>query len=196
MEVFLETSRLILRQFTDADVDNLFDLDSDPQVMRFINGGTATDYEVIKTRVLPKWLEYYQQYEHYGLWATLEKYSQEFIGWFHFYPAVENAFAVELNLVTADEIALGYRLKSASWGKGYGTEGAQALVAKGFNSWGVQKVSAWALKQNQASIRVMEKVGLSFEKEFTFTASQLPQLSERERQAVKYSTVLSNIMAG
>ncbi|MCA1648072.1 MAG: GNAT family N-acetyltransferase, partial [Chloroflexi bacterium] len=42
MEVFLETNRLILRQFTEADVDNLVELDSDPDVMRHVNGGRPT----------------------------------------------------------------------------------------------------------------------------------------------------------
>jgi len=187
MKVLLETARLVLRQFTLADVDNLFALDSDRAVMRFINGGTPTDYEVIKERSLPKWLAYYEKYEHYGLWASIEKSSKDFIGWFHFYPAIENTFAVELNLVTDNEIALGYRLCQSSWGKGYATEASQALLTKGFDEWGVQKVSSWALIANKASIRVMEKVGLQFEKEFVFTANQLPNISAEERQAAKYA---------
>lgn len=187
MKVLLETSRLVLRQFTIADVDNLVALDSDRTVMRFINGGTPTDYKVIKERVLPKWLTYYEKYENYGLWASIEKSTQDFIGWFHFYPGTENAFAVELNLVTDNEIALGYRLCQSSWGKGYATEASQALVAKGFDEWGVEKVSAWALIANKASIRVMEKVGLQFEKEFVFTANQLPNISPEERQGAKYA---------
>lgn len=187
MIVLLETPRLVLRQFVLEDVDSLCALDSDRAVMRFINGGIPTDYADIKERILPRWLAYYDKYERYGLWASIEKSSKDFIGWFHFYPATENAFAVELNLVTDDEIALGYRLCQSSWGKGYATEGSQALVAKGFEEWGVQKVSAWALIANKASIRVMEKVGLQLEKEFVFTANQLPNISAEERQAVKYA---------
>ncbi|KJH69568.1 GNAT family N-acetyltransferase [Aliterella atlantica] len=186
MKIFLESARLILRQFTLADVDNLLALDSDRTVMRFINGGIPSDREAIQKQLL-KWLAYYEKYQNFGLWASTEKSSQDFIGWFHFYPAIENAFAVELNLATDDEIALGYRLCQSFWGKGYATEASQALVAKGFNEWDVQKVSAWALTANQASIRVMEKAGLHLEKEFAFTASQLPYISAEERQAVKYA---------
>lgn len=186
MKVLLETSRLVLRQFTIADVDNLVALDSDRTVMRFINGGTPSDREVIQKQIL-KWFTYYEKYKSYGLWASIEKSTQDFIGWFHFYPGIENAFAVELNLVTDNEIALGYRLCKSSWGKGYATEASQALLTKGFDEWGVEKVSAWALIANKASIRVMEKVGLQFEKDFVFTANQLPNLSARERQAVKYA---------
>lgn len=187
MKVVLETARLFLRQFVLEDVDNLYALDSDRSVMRFINGGMPSDREVIQTQIL-KWLTYYNKYENYGFWASIEKSSQDFIGWFHFYPGIENAFAVELNLVTDNEIALGYRLCQSSWGKGYATEASQALVAKGFDEWDVQKVSSWALTANKASIRVMEKVGLQLEKEFVFTANQLPNISAEERQAVKYAT--------
>ena len=186
MKVFLETERLILRQFTDADVDNVFTLDSDPEVMRFISGGKPNDYAFIETVFIPRILGYYGKYANFGFWAAIEKSTQDFCGWFHFYPATENLFAVELNIVTDAEIALGYRLKRDKWGKGYATEVSQLLVEKGFAEWGVKRVVAWALKDNKPSIRVMEKVGLKYEKEFSFTENQLPNLGESERKAVKY----------
>lgn len=186
MKVSLETARLVLRQFVLEDIDNLYALDSDRTVMRFINGGMPSDRRVVQKQLL-RWLAYYEKYQNYGFWASIEKSSQDFIGWFHFYPGIENAFAVELNLVNDNEIALGYRLCQSSWSKSYATEASQALVAKGFDEWDVQKVSSWALTANKASIRVMEKVGLQWEKEFVFTANQLPNISAEERQAVKYA---------
>lgn len=186
MKVFLETERLILRQFTNDDTDNLFALDSEPEVIRWGNGGNPSNYEVIQ-QTLPKWINYYEQYDHYGIWAVVEKLSNKFIGWFHFYPATDSKFAVELNLVTDDEIALGYRFHKSSWGNGYATEGSKALVEKGFTQWDVSRVVSWTLQDNKASIRVMEKAGLKFEKEFIFTENQLPNLKLSERQAVKYA---------
>lgn len=56
MQIYLETERLLLRRLTDADVENLFVLDSDPAVMRFINGGKPTPREVIETETLPRLL--------------------------------------------------------------------------------------------------------------------------------------------
>ena len=56
-------------------------------------------------------------------------------------------------------------MRKSSWGKGYATEGSQALVSKGFADLNVQRVVSWALTANKASIRVMEKAGLKFEKE-------------------------------
>lgn len=187
MKLFLESERLMLRKFDRADLDNLLALDSDPEVMRFINGGKPTDYAFISEIFLPKILSYYDKYENYGFWAAIEKSSQEFIGWFHFYPAIENAFAIELDLVKEGEIALGYRLKREKWGKGYATEISRSLIEKGFSEWGVEKVVAWALAANIPSRRVMEKVGLKLTKDFSFKESQLPFFSEPERKAVLYS---------
>jgi RimJ/RimL family protein N-acetyltransferase len=45
MHIVLETPRLALRRFTEDDVDNLFELNSDPEVMRYLNGGRATPRE-------------------------------------------------------------------------------------------------------------------------------------------------------
>ncbi|GAB1543430.1 GNAT family N-acetyltransferase [Scytonema sp. NUACC21] len=187
MKVFLETERLILRQLTTEDAENLFKLDSDPQVMRFINGGKPTEYNVITEDTLPRLLGYYQKYDRFGFWATVEKSTNDFLGWFHVYPAIENKFAAELQIVQNHEIALGYRLRQSSWGKGYATEVSKVLVNKGFREWNVQRVVAWALAVNKASIRVMEKVGLKLEKEFTCTEAQLPGLESSERKIAFYA---------
>ena len=168
MKVFLETERLILRQFTMADAQNVFVLDSDPEVMRFINGGKPTAYDVIQQQTLPRFLAYYEKYEAYGFWAAIEKSSHAFIGWFHFRPALDHA----------DDIDLGYRLRKIAWGKGYATEGSRALIHKGFTELGVQRVVATALAANKASIRVMEKLGLTFAKRYMYDEVQ---------EAVKYA---------
>jgi RimJ/RimL family protein N-acetyltransferase len=62
MQIFLETERLKLRRFTDDDVENLVELDSDPDVMRFINGGRPTARDEIENEVLPTFLDYYERY--------------------------------------------------------------------------------------------------------------------------------------
>lgn len=166
---FLETERLILRQFTESDANNLFELDSDREVIRFVNLGIIkggdpidTDYETIRNKTLPRWLEYYQKYEGYGFWAAMEKSSNEFIGWFQFRPALDSPFNVTSGLYDNNDIELGYRLRKAFWGKGYATEGARALVLKGFSELGTQRVISSALAENRASSRVMEKAGLKF----------------------------------
>ena len=157
MQVFLETDRLVLRRFTEADVDNLFDLDSDPDVMRFINGGRPTPRDVIQNDTLPRFLHYYERFAGYGFWAAVEKATGEFLGWFHFRPPQG---------ASPDEAELGYRLRKSAWGKGYGTEGSRALIRKGFTELGVQLVVASTMVVNVASWRVMEKAGLTLERTF------------------------------
>ena len=186
MKIFLETDRLILRYFNETDVHHLLELDSDPTVMRYINGGIPSNLADIEAG-LARILDYYENYENLGFWATHEKATGEFIGWFHFYPAITSTFGVAANLVREGEIALGYRLRQSSWGKGYGTEGGRSLRDKGFNEWGVTRIIAWALKANQGSIRVMEKVGLQFECDYQLTPEQLPALKQpEERLILKY----------
>jgi RimJ/RimL family protein N-acetyltransferase len=153
MSIFLETERLVLRRFTEDDVDNLVELDSDPDVMRFINGGRPTPRHEIESDVLPAFLDYYERFAGYGFWAVVEKSTRRFVGWFHFRPAKG---------ASADEIELGYRLRKSAWGKGYATEGSRALIDKGFADLGVERVVAFAMVVNVASRRVMEKAGLKF----------------------------------
>src|SRR6266567_6036468 len=98
MQVFLETVRLMLRRFTAADVDNLFDLDSDPDVMRFLTGGTPTPREVIQNNILPAFLRSYERFPGFCVWAATEKASGEFLGWFSFQPK---------NAARPNDVALG-----------------------------------------------------------------------------------------
>ena len=155
--VFLETDRLVLRRFTEADVENLVELDSDPAVMRFITGGKPTSRDEIRNEVLPAFLAYYERYPGYGFWAAIEKSSGEFVGWFHFRPPKDGR---------PDEPELGYRLRRSAWGKGYATEGSRALIQKGFTELGVERVFAETMAVNAASRRVMEKAGLRFVRAF------------------------------
>lgn len=108
MHVFLETERLILRRFTTDDVDNLFDLDSDPEVMRFLTGGPGTPRDEIERDYIPTYLSHYERFEGYGFWAAIEKATGDFLGWFHFRPQKGDPL---------DQPELGYRLRKSAWGK-------------------------------------------------------------------------------
>ncbi len=157
LHVYLETSRLVLRRLTEADVDNLVELDADPQVMRYINGGRPTTTEEIRDDFLPYFLRYYERFEGYGLWAAIEKSSGEFLGWFHLRP---------LEGEDPDAPELGYRLRRSAWGKGYATEGSRALIRKAFSEFGARRVFAETMVINTASRRVMEKAGLRLQRTF------------------------------
>jgi RimJ/RimL family protein N-acetyltransferase len=164
MQVFLETERLILRRFTEGDVDDLCDLDRDPSVMRYITGGPSTPREEIEREHIPTYLGYYERFPGYGFWAAIEKPTGEFLGWFHFRPSKD---------APLDTPELGYRLKKSAWGKGYATEGSQALIDKGFTELGVQRVVAFTYGEHFASRRVMEKVGMRLVRTFRLTPEEL-----------------------
>jgi RimJ/RimL family protein N-acetyltransferase len=176
MHVFLETERLILRRFTPEDVDLLVELDSDPDVMRYINGGRPTPREEIETDILPSFLHYYETYQGYGFWAVVEKSTGAFIGWFHFRPHEHDP---------PDEPELGYRLRRTAWGKGYGTEGSRELIRAGFERFGVRRVYAQGMAINTASRRVMEKAGLRYVK--TFKADWPEKIPGDEHGDVEYA---------
>ena len=176
MQVFLETERLVLRRFTEADVDHLFDLDSDPEVMRFLTGGKPTPREVIRNETLPRILHYYERFEGFGFWAAIERSTGAFLGWFEFRPPEGSG---------PDEAELGYRLRRSAWGKGYATEGSRALIRKGFTELGVQRVVAETMAVNIASRRVMENAGLTLER--TFHRSWPNPIEGAEQGEVEYA---------
>ena len=176
MEVFLETERLVLRRFTKADAENLFELDGDPEVMRFLTGGEPTPRDVIENETLPSFLRYHECFEGFGFWAATEKSTGEFLGWFEFRPVEGGG---------TEEVELGYRLRRSAWGKGYATEGSRALIHKGFTELGVRRVVAQTMAVNVASRRVMEKAGLTYVR--TFHREWPERIEGAERGEVEYA---------
>jgi RimJ/RimL family protein N-acetyltransferase len=156
VRIYLETGRLTLRRFTADDEDHLFELDSDPAVMRFITGGKPTPRAEIRDRLIPSFLSYYQGSGEFGYWAAEATPSGQFLGLFHFQPAQPAQPGQN------GEAELGYRLRRAAWGNGYATEGCRSLIRKGFTELGVQRVTAQTMTVNAASRRVLEKSGMTY----------------------------------
>lgn len=175
MHVVLETDRLILRRFTPDDVDNLVELDSDPEVMWYLSRGRPTARKEIEKVILPRFLELYERHEGYGTWAVVEKSSGQFLGWLSLRPRDGDP---------PDEPELGYRLRRSAWGKGYATEGARALVHRAFAEQGASRVYAETMAVNKASCRVLEKAGLRRAR--TFFAEWEDPIPGAERGEVEY----------
>jgi RimJ/RimL family protein N-acetyltransferase len=150
--IVLETPRLTLRQFTENDVDNLFNLNSDPAVMRYLTGGRPTPREEIRDQVLPFHLAVYGRLDRLGTWAAESTATGEFLGWFHFRPDPDGDIT---------NIELGYRLRRPAWNLGYATEGSRALINRGFTELGVERVFAHTMTLNAGSRHVLEKCGLT-----------------------------------
>lgn len=149
----LTTPRLSLRRIDDAHLDDLVALDSDPAVMRFINGGTPTPREVYEQSLLERMKAFADQ--PYGYAAAYE--AERFVGWFHLRPSVADPTVLEL----------GYRLRRDAWGRGLATEGGRALVHYAFDDLEAPAVDACAMPENTASIGVMKKCGMHYAGTFT-----------------------------
>lgn len=172
----LTTERLALRRFTRADADLLLALDSDPEVMRYLNGGVPTPREDIESHTLPQLLRHYACLDGPAYWAAEERASGRFVGWFELRPTDEHDLSV---------VELGYRLNRPSWGKGYATEGARALVRVAFEELGVTRVYAETMTVNARSRRVMEKAGLAYVR--TFFANWPEAIEGSEHGEVEYA---------
>jgi len=173
MNIFWETERLVLRNLVEDDLDNLFELDSDPEVMRYINGGIAVSRKAIANNFLP-YAKSYDLQPDFGFWAMVEKSNREFIGWIFLRPEIDFQLLQQLDLAEADAVEIGYRIRRASWNRGYTTEAVKALVHISFTRANIAKIVAWAIKENRASTRVMEKAGLKLQQEYLVTADMLP----------------------
>ena len=164
----LETERLWLRGFTDSDADAqlLFDLDSDPEVMRFIGPFGMPTAEAYRERIRTVWLPYYSPHSSRGFWAIIEKNTEQFAGWCFLRPAIDYKFAAEAGWTRSSDLELGYRLRRAAWGRGLATEASVALVHRALVDPAVTCVVAAALVSNRGSTRVMEKIGMTRVREF------------------------------
>jgi len=156
MTVHVATERLVLREFTRDDAQHIVDLDADPEVARWRSEPPTSRAEV-EGDVLPYYLRFYRRTPGFGFWAVEEKANGEFIGWFHLRP--DDGYG-------ADEPELGYRLRSSVWGRGYATEGSQALIDKAFTEHPIRRVVASTAGFHTASRRVMEKCGMRLVREF------------------------------
>lgn len=152
----LRTPRLILRRFTLEDGPLVVELDSDPEVVRWVGmpNRETTTLDIWQNRVWPRTREYYESGPKYGFWAVHTRDDEKFIGWFHYRPHPD----------ISPDPELGYRFARRAWGRGYATEGGRALVDRGFGELGDTRIFARAERPNIASWRVMQKLGMCYER--------------------------------
>lgn len=145
---WLETLRIALREFDPSDAEDLYQLDRDPRVVRYVSAGRpATRAETQAT--MRRILRYYRLYPDLGAWFATRRDTGAFIGWFCLKYAGRSP-----------DIEIGYRLVPAAWGRGLATEGASALVNFGFDELGLHRIIGVTHRDNHASQRVLMKAGL------------------------------------
>lgn len=152
MHLVLQTPRLILYRFTENDAPLIFELNSDPKVVKYVHEPVLKNEEDARKILIENILPQYKN--NLGRWAVYTKTNHGFIGWCGL------KYRHEL-----DEIDLGYRLKRSAWGKGYATEAAKHSLDHGLNTLRLEKITGRAHIENFASLKVLEKIGMQFYKE-------------------------------
>ncbi|MCT2409788.1 GNAT family N-acetyltransferase [Chryseobacterium antibioticum] len=155
----IETKRLILKKLEETDVERMFLLDSNPEVMKYIGVPVLTKPEesLNVIRMIRK------QYEENGTGrlAVIEKETGLLIGW------------SGLKLLTQpingykDVLELGYRFLPEFWGKGYALEAAEAALDLGFKEMNAEIIYACAHSENNGSNHILRKLGFEKTGEFT-----------------------------
>ena len=148
----LETDRLIMRRMTLDDKEELFKMDSDPEVQKYTGDRIIKSVEEIETRLTGISFKDYELYG-YGRLGVQIKGTDRLIGW-----------AGLKYLPEFDQVDLGYRFMKEHWGKGYATEASLAVLEYGFNELNLDAIIAIAEPEHKASIKIMEKVGMKFQK--------------------------------
>jgi len=151
----IETSRLILRQFTSGDLDAFASMNADADVMRYIGDGkpqTSAQTQMRLNAILDHWDQH-----RFGLCAVVEKATREFAG-----------FCGLQFLDNTSEIEIGYRLAKRFWGAGLATEAARASLKHGFEEFGLDRIVAVVQPENVASQWVIQKIGLRYVKDARF----------------------------
>jgi [ribosomal protein S5]-alanine N-acetyltransferase len=154
--MWIETERLVLREFQQEDFRGLAPILADPQVMKFSPTGVIS---IVQTQEkIEGFITCYKKFG-FGKWAILVKESKELIGYC--------GIAVD-RIDKKNEKELGYRLDSRFWGKGLATEAAASVIKYGFEQFKFPYVLGLVEQANTASVRVLKKIGMQYDRKTIF----------------------------
>jgi RimJ/RimL family protein N-acetyltransferase len=159
--IIIPSARLSYKLMTKADGELLFQLDQDPEVMRFLNGGKPSTMNEINEIFIPRMESYLNKQKGWGLWQVNISSSNEYIGWILARPMNFFSEAPEF-----DNVELGWRFFQLSWGKGYASEAALHIKNNLAKNNDLKRFSAIAVRDNLGSIEVMKKIGMSYVKTY------------------------------
>ncbi len=158
MKPLIETERLLLREFDISDATNFYNLNLNQNVIRFTG-----DLPFQSIKQAEEFLHNYSNYKvnGYGRWAVINKSDNEFLGW--------------CGLKYSDKLKetdIGFRFFEKNWNKGFATESAKACLDFGFHQLNIDTIVGRAMKENKYSIKVLEKIGLHYQKDFDFDGNE------------------------
>jgi ribosomal-protein-alanine N-acetyltransferase len=155
----LETERLLMSPITEGDLDDVAALYADADVMRFIGLRGPLTREQTQERVAFM-VDHWRKHG-FGMWLLRLKDGGDFVG------------RCGLRyLDNSDEVELGYTLAKAHWGRGFATESSRAVVRHAFDVLKLPRLVAIADPANTASVNVMKKLGMTFERVGHFYGSE------------------------
>ena len=147
MGTTLRTRRLVLREFTPDDVDDLWRSDGDARVMRYLADGLAPRARDEVAASIGRLMKLYR--EKPGYFSLHASDAGRFVGACGLFDIPEG-----------DGIEIAYRLPFDCWGRGYATEMAAAVLAHGFDTLGLDRIVGLTWPENVPSQRVLQKIGM------------------------------------
>ncbi|GAB6261123.1 GNAT family N-acetyltransferase [Photobacterium sp. R1] len=145
----LYSERLMMRPVSQTDVEDLFAIYGDPETNRFNPAGPFPNIQYAAS-VMCRWLEHWNAHG-FGMWAIATRKEPESVIGFGGLSLFEFEGKTMNNL--------GYRLSTASWGKGYATEFSKWALSFGFVDLGLEQISARVRANHLASLQVLKKSG-------------------------------------
>ena len=150
----METDRLRLGCWRTEDCEAFRPIATDPRVVQYINTGAPWDDEQIREFVTRQ-MDHYEQHG-YCMWRLIDKDSGELAGFCGLQP---------LALEGRPEVEIGWWLAVKYWGRGLAAEAAVCALQFGFEQARLPRIIAIAQPANRQSLRVMEKIGLTYERD-------------------------------
>jgi RimJ/RimL family protein N-acetyltransferase len=147
----IDTPRLHLRTWSEGDFERFAAIHSDPEVMRFYANNrpfTREEARAAFNSILDHWNHY-----GYGLWVAEERATGEMIG--------RIGLTNQVDFPSPSKVEVGWMLARSHWGHGFATEGAIAVIRFAFETLGVPTVISISRPENEASLKVMQRCGLT-----------------------------------
>ncbi|WP_422373926.1 GNAT family N-acetyltransferase [Roseibium sp.] len=161
----LETDRLRLRMWREADLDAFAAICADPAVMRFFPNCLTREKTA---KLISMGSDCFDK--HGVFYSPLEiKSTGEFIG----FAGLDVHSAGSLSFAPCVDI--GWRLKQSAWGKGYASEAARAWLRFGFETKGYEEILSFTIPGNSPSRRVMERIGMTRDVSGDFRLPAIPK---------------------
>ncbi|MBS1521534.1 MAG: GNAT family N-acetyltransferase [Bacteroidetes bacterium] len=153
--IFIETPRLVIRQWEEKDYESYINLNADPDVMEYFPSVKTPGETLAQVKRITEYIDQHG----YGFWAVERKDNHQFIG---FTGICEPGFQTHFTPC----IEIGWRLSKENWGQGFATEAALASLDFGFEKLKLKKIYSFTSIHNHRSENVMQRIGMDKAGEF------------------------------